>query len=626
MNPKKAVKDLEKQLRKDPHNLVLRVRLAGALYNAGRWPEAIDLYQSVALAYKAQGRVDQAIAVCHGLLEIAPDHAETHRLLGVLNAKAMERVSKAMAAPPVEPEPEQVRRRPPARPSGFETDNIAPGSEPEMLNPQRVKRDSQLQNRGAARRTGRLALPLPHDRSDSLSPTPTPTGDRVVRARLSDRQDRRDAVTVPEPKQVPARADPDSDDDAPTRIADRTGSLRAALPIRKISFSDPGAEPRGRTPPASGEARSSRVTTPQGPGPGLGRSRPRDTRTDATRERYTTPRGRQTGTGSRGGGSVTDPGARPSTVTSVNPASAEFDDHVEVSRAFGSSFPTSKPSRTGPSDGAADVSILPGLPAPAARAIAEGLNRYRVAAGDLILREGEAGDNCFILSRGEARVLKRDPTSPGGEVVEVSRLGVGDLFGEVALLSDQRRHATVQAVSECDLLEIPREHLRSVTERFPEVAAYLDQFYRERLIATLVGTAPFFQPLEQSERDALVGNFHFSRVEIGSRIVEEGQRAGGFYLIVLGSVEITKVVSEHRQVLLATLGEGSYFGEMSLLRGDSARATVTAMGPTELAILPAKNFYALVASHPILWDQVRQEAHRRELEIVQIVTGVTGAV
>ena len=74
------------------------------------------------------------------------------------------------------------------------------------------------------------------------------------------------------------------------------------------------------------------------------------------------------------------------------------------------------------------------------------------------------------------------------------------------------------------------------------------------------------------------------------------------------------------------LKRGSYFGEMSLLRGDVARASVVATGPTELAVLPAKNFYALVASHPILWDQVRQEAHRRELEMVQVVTGVSGSV
>ena len=79
-------------------------------------------------------------------------------------------------------------------------------------------------------------------------------------------------------------------------------------------------------------------------------------------------------------------------------------------------------------------------------------------------------------------------------------------------------------------------------------------------------------------------------------------------------------------MLLASLGEGTYFGEMSLLRGDVARASVTATGQTELAMLPAKNLYALVASHPTLWEEVRREARRRELESVQMLAGTTGSL
>jgi CRP-like cAMP-binding protein len=275
---------------------------------------------------------------------------------------------------------------------------------------------------------------------------------------------------------------------------------------------------------------------------------------------------------------------------------------------------------------ASSLPLLEGLAKPAVDAIASGMARRQFASGEMILREGERADSCFVLAGGEARVLKRDPIHPRGDVTEVSRLQGGDLFGEVAMLSDQRRHASVQAVSDCDLLEIPRAHLAVVSRRFPEVKQYLARFYRERIICTLVATAAFFRPLEPADRMSLLSHFQFSRVEQGARVIQEGQRSGGFYLIVLGSVEITKRVSDKRQVLLATLGEGSYFGEMSLLRGDVARATVTATGPTELAVLPAKNFYALVANRPILWDQVRQEAHRRELELVQLVTGVSGSV
>jgi CRP-like cAMP-binding protein len=299
----------------------------------------------------------------------------------------------------------------------------------------------------------------------------------------------------------------------------------------------------------------------------------------------------------------------------------EYDDGMELARALGRGM-----GDQAPPDAAGKLPILSGLSERSVEAIAHGMVRRRVAAGDLIVRDGEAGDSCFVLAHGEARVLKRDPLLPRGDLVEVSRLGDGDLFGEVAMLGDRRRHATVQAISDCDLLEIPRGHLIQVGRRFPEVDSFLQQFYRERLIATLVSTASFFRPLDAAQRTSLLTHFRFSHVEPGTRIIGEGERAGGFFLIVLGSVEITRRVSERRQVLLATLGEGTYFGEMSLLRGEVARASVIATAPSELAVLPAKNFYALVANHPVLWDQVRQEAHQRELEMVQIVTGVTGTV
>ncbi|HUS66962.1 MAG TPA: cyclic nucleotide-binding domain-containing protein, partial [Kofleriaceae bacterium] len=299
------------------------------------------------------------------------------------------------------------------------------------------------------------------------------------------------------------------------------------------------------------------------------------------------------------------------------------DDNFDLQRAFGQS-----PTRAGldPITAPAQFALLSALPQPAVEMISAAVVRRRIGSGEVVLREGDVGDSCYLVGQGEVRVLKRDPLDPRGELMEVSRLGEGELFGEIALLSDRRRHATVQAVTDSEVLEIPRSVLREVASHFPEVDVFLQKFYRDRIISTLVSTAPFFRPLEPPQRTGLIAHFQFTRVENGQNIIVEGERSGCFYLIVLGTVDITKRVSDKRQVLLATLGEGSYFGEMSLLRGDVARASVTATGPTELAMLPAKNFYALVASHPILWDQVRQEAHRRELELVQLVTGVTGSV
>lgn len=78
------LKELEKRLRDEPDNLGLRVMLAGALHEAGRLGDAVELYRSVAIAYREHGRIQQAITVCRSVLEIAPDDASCQALLATM--------------------------------------------------------------------------------------------------------------------------------------------------------------------------------------------------------------------------------------------------------------------------------------------------------------------------------------------------------------------------------------------------------------------------------------------------------------------------------------------------------------------------------------------------------------
>lgn len=82
------LKDLEKRLKNEPNNLGLRVQVAGLMREAGRSLEAVELYRSVALAYRDQGRTQQAIAVCRSILDIAPEDSACQGLLGMLQQRA----------------------------------------------------------------------------------------------------------------------------------------------------------------------------------------------------------------------------------------------------------------------------------------------------------------------------------------------------------------------------------------------------------------------------------------------------------------------------------------------------------------------------------------------------------
>jgi ATP-binding cassette subfamily B protein len=74
-----------------------------------------------------------------------------------------------------------------------------------------------------------------------------------------------------------------------------------------------------------------------------------------------------------------------------------------------------------------------------------------------IIREGDRGDRFYILVRGTAEVIK------GSRRVAV--LQDGDYFGEIALLSDQPRNATVRSMTPCVCLILQREHFRAMLNR-----------------------------------------------------------------------------------------------------------------------------------------------------------------
>jgi putative ABC transport system ATP-binding protein len=74
--------------------------------------------------------------------------------------------------------------------------------------------------------------------------------------------------------------------------------------------------------------------------------------------------------------------------------------------------------------------------------VAEHVKKRHFAAGETVIREGEPGEEFFVISDGEVEVIRADH--------EVARLGPGDFFGEVALISGEPRNATVVAEGEVD--------------------------------------------------------------------------------------------------------------------------------------------------------------------------------
>lgn len=95
--------------------------------------------------------------------------------------------------------------------------------------------------------------------------------------------------------------------------------------------------------------------------------------------------------------------------------------------------------------------------------------RGRIPGGTTILQEGEHSDSLFILARGSVDVTKRlgltmDTQPEKTRDKTIVRLGAPQFFGEMALLGDTERTATITASQECELLEITRRDFERIVE------------------------------------------------------------------------------------------------------------------------------------------------------------------
>jgi ATP-binding cassette subfamily B protein len=103
----------------------------------------------------------------------------------------------------------------------------------------------------------------------------------------------------------------------------------------------------------------------------------------------------------------------------------------------------------------------------------------RVSAGQVIFREEDPSELFYVIARGRVAVTRRG-RSEGDEVIKVADMSVGDEFGEMGLLNDSPRNATVTAKTDCLLLTLTRNHFFDLLKDSPEVRAQIEAILAAR--------------------------------------------------------------------------------------------------------------------------------------------------
>jgi CRP-like cAMP-binding protein len=230
----------------------------------------------------------------------------------------------------------------------------------------------------------------------------------------------------------------------------------------------------------------------------------------------------------------------------------------------------------------------------------------RLEDGAVVTRQGEPGTALYLVASGEVRVVVADA---GGER-EIAHLFESSLFGEMALITDQPRSASVVVVGEADIIEVSKEALARVTRQIPALKEVLDRFTRERLIKNLMQTSPLFTPFTKAQQSDLLKRFEGHEVEPGMELIRQGEPGQGLFVVLSGTLEVV-ASADGEPVRLARLQTGDICGEMSLLAHQLTSATVRAVSRGTVLFLAREYVERLSAAIPEVRSYFEAVAARR---------------
>jgi len=241
--------------------------------------------------------------------------------------------------------------------------------------------------------------------------------------------------------------------------------------------------------------------------------------------------------------------------------------------------------------------------------VVDAMTEKRYETGDVVIQQGGIGDYFFEVETGTLNTfVSRDGGSPRLVMLD----GPGSSFGELALMYNAPRAATVIATSRSVLWALDRVTFRRILmERTSR---------KRRMYEVFLEEVPLLASLQPYERHKIADALESVTFEDGETVVAQGDMGENFYFIESGEAKVSKIDKDGIRREFPSLTKGSYFGELALLTNRPRFATITANGRLKCATLGKQAFVRLLgpvadiikrnmANYQMIDSQLRQMEH-----------------
>lgn len=223
-------------------------------------------------------------------------------------------------------------------------------------------------------------------------------------------------------------------------------------------------------------------------------------------------------------------------------------------------------------------------------AIVDAFETVNVAAGTKVITQGESGDNFYVIQSGVFDIYIRGAS---GDQKVGNSLGPGNSFGELALMYNTPRAATIKAVSDATLWQIDRQTYRKIVVHYKFLR---NQQYQEFLRNVEINGKKLSTILDPAQLEKMTVLLEREVYQAGEAIVRQGNTGDNFYIIADGAVGVFRSEAGGEEKKLTTLRKGAYFGEQALLREDVRQASCIAENKVTCLTLGREDFIDMLGS------------------------------
>ncbi|XP_041922412.1 LOW QUALITY PROTEIN: cGMP-dependent protein kinase 2 [Alosa sapidissima] len=210
----------------------------------------------------------------------------------------------------------------------------------------------------------------------------------------------------------------------------------------------------------------------------------------------------------------------------------------------------------------------------------------------LLIQEGQPGHYLYVLSEGLLEV------SQNGKLLGQMRPGTA--FGELAILYNCKRTATVKAVAESHIWALDRQMFQKIMMRSTQA--------RNEEYFSFLRSVSLLKDLPEEKLARIVDCLEVDYFDEGDYIIREGEEGSTFFIIAQGGVCVTQTMEgcpDPQQI--KTLGVGDYFGEKALISEDVRSANIIATeNNTQCLVLDRDNFNQMVGTYEELQAYLRE--------------------